>query len=340
MPPEELENQPLGNEAQVSEPVGTDESGGANGAATLGRQSYSRVTAEEAETLPFAELKRRMREEADLTEKGLLFEDDDGPLAGTTDGANVEPSSGTNPGRNAGSTPAPQADGTPQSRPAVGGTDADALAQARREAAEARAEVERIRKERETADFQARHQQVEARIASLPTAAQQEIARQHYYNQLNQQALGEFTQHLTAREAAIRQAELVQTRAKLPSLLSEMADGVAERHGVKADTLKSYVNSPQFKELLNAAQNEDALTGAAINAGQWMEYLAGEEATRLATQREQRRLNAAANKQMRDTPQGNVSGGGIDEVTRIRTMPREEFFKMKHEQLRQARAAA
>ena len=213
-------------------------------------------------------------------------------------------------------------------------------AQAQQEARAARAEVARIQKERETADFQAQHKAVEDRINALPTAAQQEIARQHYLNTVNQRALNEFTQHLQQRETNIRQAELAAAKQTLPGLLGELATSVAERHGVKPDTLVAYVKSPQFKQLLDAAQTEDALTGAAVNAGQWMEYYASEESTRLATQREQRRLKAAADPKVRDTPQGGVMGGGMDEVTRIKTMPREDFFKMKKEQLRQARLAA
>ena len=153
---------------------------------------------------------------------------------------------------------------------------------------------------------------------------------------------------VSTRPQAVRDVSLPDQVARARAWL--VSRGYTEAHeplivpGESRQTLVSLSDAeiaiPQFKQLLDAAQTEDALTGAAVNAGQWMEYYASEESTRLATQREQRRLKAAADPKVRDTPQGGVMGGGMDEVTRIKTMPREDFFKMKKEQLRQARLAA
>lgn len=341
---EEQQNQsPLGSEgATTYGEQAVDDSGGANGAATLERQLPPRITVEEAETLPFAELKRRMREEARLTEEGLLTAPSDGSGEAGDDGANVEPSGAANSGQNAGGANANNRNqATTQGQPPVGGTDYNALlAQAQKEAREAKAEAARIKEEQETATLRARHAQVEANINALPSQAQQEIARQHYMNTLNQQALNDYHRHLASREATIRQAELVTAKTTVPTLLEELATSVAERHGVKPDKLVTYIKSPQFKELISAAQDENALTGAAINAGQWMEFIATEEATQLATAREQRRLQRAQAPVARDTPASGVpAGGGLGEVARINSMTREEFFAHKKALLAQARNA-
>lgn len=299
--------------------------------------TYQRVTPEQAATLPYDELKRRMKEEARLHAEGLL------PDSTESEGAVEE---GTSEGDEAGASSREhaggQAGGGAEGSGATSTQDSE-LQTLLRQAQERAATLERERAEEkqqaERAQMQARHQQVEEAISRLPEQ-QQAIARQDYMNRLGQQALTEYHNFLQTREQNIRQAEIAQARVQIPQLLAELADSVASRHGLRnADTLKAYVNSAEFKTLLEASQSEDALTVAAANAGQLMEFLAAQQAAQNASTRETRRQNAAANpKVRRDTPNGGVptAGGDAELVRRIETMPRDEFFAWKKEQLRQA----
>ena len=330
-----IQQQPTGGEATSAGIPGEDVG---SGQATE-QPTFKRVTPEEAATLDYAELKRRMREERRLYEEGLLPEasatsqtgDEDEDTTGGTAGTAGQEDSGNqgSGGRETGGT----------GQQAGQSSDLERLAREARERETAlRAENHRLQEEQRQRELQARHQRVEAEIASLPQQ-QQAIARQAYMNQLGQAALNDYYGYLNQREQAIRQAELGQARVQLPGLLSELAESVAQRHGVKSDRLKEYVTSDQFRELLNNAPTEEALTVAAANAGQWMEFLAVQEVNRLASEREQRRQRAAANpKVQRDTPAGGVptAGGELDIVRRINSMSKEEFFEYKKQKLREA----
>lgn len=296
--------------------------------------SFQRVSPEEAATLPYDELKRRMREEARLVEAGELDAtrpvvqeddgDDDGDELGTA-GRDEDSSQGSGGAGGGGTTQQPQ-DSELQ----------NLLRQAQDRAATLERERAQEREANQRAQLQAQHQRVEQAIAALPET-QQSLARQDYMNRLGAQALNDYHGFLQQREQAVRNAELVQARRQLPDLLSELADSVAQRHGLRnADPLKSYVKSAEFRQLLEASNTEDALTAAAANAGQWMEYLAQQQATQNATLREQRRKNAP--RTVRDTPNGGVppAGGDMDAVRRINTMSKDEFFAWKKQQLREA----
>lgn len=326
-----IQQQPIGDE--VPGAGGSDEGGSGQQAA---QPTYKRVTPEEAATLDYAELKRRMREERRLYEDGLL------PEASATSQTSDEEQESTD--ETAG-TAGQEDEGTSRSGgKQAGGTGQRQESDLERLAREAREENQRLadenrkmREDQQRATLEAQHRRVEEEIASLPQQ-QQAIARQAYMNRLGQQALNDYYGYLNQREQAIRQAELSQARVQLPGLLSELADSVAQRHGVKADRLKEYVTSDQFRELLNNSPTEEALTVAAANAGQWMEFLAVQEASRLATEREARRQKAAANPQRRDTPNGGVptAGGDLDIVRRINSMTKEEFFAYKKQKLRES----
>ena len=298
--------------------------------------SYQRVTPEEAATLPYAELKRRMKQEAQLAEDGLLEttsapestgEEDE--TATTADATGQRDSRGQQ--RSGGNT--------------QGGDLSALLAQAtqraetlERERAEERAAQVREKAERERQETLAQHRRVEEHIASLP-AREQEIARRDYVSRLGQQAVNEYYGLLQQRETAVRQAELQQARIQIPNLLNELADDVATRHGIKADRLKDYVGSQQFRDLLGAAHSEEAMTAVAANAGQLMEFIATQEEARLTQEREKRRQAAVANPRVRrDTPAGGVptAGGDTNLATRIQNMSSAEFMAWKKQQLRLA----
>jgi hypothetical protein len=312
---------------------------------------YKRVTAEEAATLPYDELKRRMKEERRLYEEGLLpatevqSDEGDGGDHGNLEGNEArtagqdDSTDGTRSGGEGGDT---AAQGDPALQKLLQQAQ-ERNAQLEREARESQQRAQKEREERERNDLQAQHQRVEEAIGRLPQQ-QQELARRDYMNRLGQRALNDYYGFLQTREQQIRQAEIVHARREIPSMLGELADSVAQRHGLRnADSLKQYVTSKEFKELLDAANTEDALTAVAANAGQWMEFLAVQQATQNAQQREARRQKAAANPPVqRDTPLGGVptAGGDMDLVRRINTMTKEEFFKWKKDQLRAAQASA
>lgn len=336
MPPEEQQTQPVAPEqGNVSAPQSAEGSS----AESTQQTPFQRVSPEEAATLPYPELKRRMREEARLQADGQLPEpvgddhDEDEGEAGTAgqDSTRAQGSGGEGGGT------------TRQSDPELQSllTQAQArAAQLERERAQERQQLESAAQQ---AQLQAQHQRVEQAIANLPEQ-QQELARRDYMNRLGRQALNDYHGFLTQREQAIRQAEIGQVRNTLPSMLAELADAVAQRHGLRnADPLKQYVQSKEFKQLLEASQTEDALTAAAANAGQWMEFLAVQQAAQNTQARESRRQNAAANPRVvRDTPPGGVptAGGDMDLVRRINTMSKEEFFAWKKQQLREANSRA
>lgn len=330
MPPEEVQQQ--------SQPIVDDVNGAGSPAEDVGnvavgeQPSFQRVTPEDAETLPYDELKRRMRAERDAyDENPAAFDgtdDSEGDVGGTSDNAG----SGNRQQQASGQQP----DGTGQRDP-----NAQQLLQQAQAAIARAADLERRaaeeRAQREQAAYEAQVRRAQQEIAAAPQA-QQPILQQALLNQLRQQALGDFDSHLTQRAQHIQAAELRVMKGQVPDLLTELADSVAQRHNIKADRLKEYITSPQFKELVQAANTEDALTGVAANAGQWMEYLASTEEMRLANERDQRRQRAAQNpKVLRDTPAGGVpmSGGEADIVRQINTMSKEEFFAYKKKLLSQ-----
>lgn len=333
MPPEEQQNQSTDLE-QVSDGV-------ANDAGTAAEQpAYQRVTPEEAATLPYPELKRRMKLEASLHDQGLL---PDASATGTTgeDSEDVESATSAGQGqqgtqRSGGS----QAGGPGQSGEAdvagLLGQAQERLKTLEAERAEERRAAAQREQERERQEMLAQHKRVEDHIATLPQQ-QQADARRFYANQLRESALNEYTTFLGQREAAIRQAEVAQARHTIPNLLNELAGDVASRHGVKPDLLREYISSKEFSDLLVAANTEEALTAVAANAGQWMEFLATREEGRLAAERERRRQNAVQNPRVaRDTPKGGVptAGGDMDLANRIQNMSSAEFMAWKKDQLR------
>lgn len=300
--------------------------------------TYQRVTPEEAATLPYAELKRRMKEEARLHAEGLLPTSGQA-TAGEEGTGEQEDEAGTSSREHAAETAGTSGGETRSGAAPQEQNLQELLRQAQERAAQLERERADERQQAERAQMQANHQRVEEAISRLPEQ-QQPLARQDYMNRLGQQALNEYHSFLQTREQNVRQAEIAQARTQIPQLLSELADSVAQRHGLRnADTLKAYVTSAEFRALLDASGTEEALTAAAANAGQWMEFLAGQQAAQNAQRLETRRQNAAnANKVVRDTPPSGVpvAGGDMDAVNRINNMSREEFFAWKKQQLQAA----
>lgn len=317
----------------------------ANGAAVIERQNFQRVSAEEAATLPYEELRRRMELDARLTQEGLLPTEDGGsreeaqnPDADAETGGAENPQGAQRGSNEQAQTGQPEAQRTTQQ---VGNQSPPD------EAAQLRAELARIRQEQadaarnaEQARLLAHHQQVEQNIARLPQQAQQ-AAREDYGRQLHQAQLNDYNRFLATREQAIFEQEFKSAKRLFNDSIDDLSSYVANQFEVKPDALASFAKSKEAQELIAASETPQAFQVAIASIGQTMEWLASQEQARLNAQREQRRQRDAG-KVQRDVPQqaqGAAAGGGIDEVARINAMPREDFFKWKQEQLRAARAA-
>lgn len=322
------------------------EGNSANGAAVIERQpTLSRVSPEEAASLPYDELRRRMEAEARLAEEGLLPDARGGEQAEASE-PDADAETG-DAGETSGASGAEEAiDGQPKqgrsgTSQQVGNQSPDRVAQLEAEIAK----VQRERQEEQQAQQRQRladqHRNAEAAIAQLPRD-QQEIARLRYQNSLHQTQLNDYTTYLQQREQAIAQQEFTHAKQFFSNSMDSLAQYVAERFDVKPEIVASFGKSKEAKALLEAATTPQSLQTAAASIGQTMEWLAAQEQQRLRSQREQRR-ESQSNRVQRDMPNaaGNVtSGGGMDEVARINNMSRTEFFAWKAEQLRRQQESA
>lgn len=316
----------------------------ANGAAVIERQNFQRVSPDEAASLPYDELRRRMEAEARLAQDGLLPDEDGGSREEAQNpDADAETGSAENPqGAQRGSGDSGTGStGAQRTTQQVGNQPPSAReAQLEQELLRVRQEQFRNQQTAEQQRLMAQHQQVEQNIARLPQQHQQ-AAREDYGRQLHQAQLNDYNRYLATREQAIAQQEFVGAKKFFNDNVDSLSKYVADRFEVKPDALASFAKSKEAQELLAAAQTPEALQVAAASIGQTMEWLASQEQNRLNAAREQRRQRDAG-KVQRDMPTGAqavAAGGGIDEVARINSMPRADFFKWKQEQLRAAREA-
>jgi hypothetical protein len=186
----------------------------------------------------------------------------------------------------------------------------------------------------ETARIRQQHEQVEAHIRTLPEV-QQPVARQHYMNQLNQAALNDYTRHLANQQAQLADTELRLAVQQAPSVLGEIATFVAAQRDIPPDVLKPVIESANMRNLLASATTREGYVAVMATAGEWIDFYANQEAGRLASEKEARRVEAAANGGQRDTPAGGTAAGGdLGMARRIESMSREEFFQWKASQLK------
>lgn len=300
--------------------------------------AFQRVSEEEAVTLPYAELRRRMEAERDLVDKGLLTPEQSGDSDEAPDtSANAElegeddksPTAGRQQGRQ------PQAQQNNGGQSGDGNPASAVLEQATRRVRELEQQNQQLAKAQQDAELQRRHNEIQAEIAQLPRE-QQAVAQAHYRNQLGQLVNMDAFREIEQRQQAVAAAELNIAKRQLPSMLSEVAAEVASKHGIPTDFLAEYVNSPQTLNLINAATNEQGIMLAASTVGEMLDFMAGREAGKRAAAREARRQQRAKAPAQRDTPIGGVplAGGELDEVTRIQNMSTKDFFEWKKQQLR------
>lgn len=308
----------------------------ANGADTIARQpTLSHVSPEEAESLPFDQLKARMREEARLIEEGVLPPPDGG--SGAEGAADAAATTGNDAGGGSTPTPGESSAGTSQQS----GTPSPREQQLEQALQAVYAQQQEAVRTAEAGRLQAQHAQAEATIAAMPPE-QQADARRYYQSQLHQAQLNDYGRYLAEREGAIQQQEFKQAKSFFNESVDSLAAYVAERHGIAPDRLAAFAKSKESQALLEAATNPQALQVAAASIGQTMDWLAQQEAQQSATAKETRRANASGRVQ-RDVPAGAgnaVAGGQQDEIARINNMSRQEFFAYKAQKLREAQAAS
>lgn len=340
----------------LSATTGDDQSGasGLSGAATMQRQpaSESRVTPQEAESLPLAELKARLRQEASADEEAATAsEASTGGLALDTDtnadAAGVAGVESPDVADTKDATADTQA-GAAKAQPddiALLQTQLNSMSGNLKTLSDERkqllAEIQAMKdretaaqQQGETARMQQQHQQVEAHIRTLPEV-QQPVARQHYMNQLGQAALNDYQRHLVSEQAKLADTELRLAVQQAPSVLGEIATFVAAQRDIPPDVLKPVIESANMRNLLASATTREGYVAVMATAGEWIDFYANQEAGRLASEKEARRVEAAASGAQRDTPAGgNAAGGDLGMSRRIESMSREEFFQWKAAQLK------
>jgi hypothetical protein len=314
-----------------------------------------KVTPELAESLPFDELKRRMRAEANSAESTTTpdTQADDQGAQQTAEDVNSEAVAGTEPGAKqatdaqAATTPEAQAQRGKQPATleealrvieAVRGNLSTNInernaAQQRIQALEA--DMEAMRQQAAQNAMQSQHARFEELVARLPQE-QQGLARAEYMQRLQQQAMGDYANELRQKETQIQVAEFRQAKAELPAMYKDIARFVAEQQGIDAATLVELVDSPQVKSLIDAAQNPQAVQQATVAFGQLLDWVGMKEAQRITSEKEARR-QAKAGTQVRDMPTGMSAGGAQEDVVnKINNMDKKAFEDYKKKLLKAA----
>jgi ribosomal protein L14E/L6E/L27E len=321
------------------------------------------VTPELAESLPYSELKARMRAEARNAEESATTTeapaDDQGgqPTEGAVTPEEGGPERDPQTGRFAASPSTEEQQAAEQrtqsqrsyKQPetleealrvldsvrgnlATNITERNA-AQQRLQALEA--EAARLRQEGEQRQLQQQHARFEDLVARLP-AEQQPIARAEYVQRLQQQATNDFVREMQGREQQLAQREFQSAKAEVPALYKDIAGFVAAQYEIPEAELTALVGSKQVQDLINAAQDPMALQQATIAFGQLLDYEATRVQSRVANEKAQRR-ETKAQTQVRDVPTGVAPGGAqADVVARINNYSREEFEAYKKGLLRAA----
>lgn len=310
--------------------------------------AYQPVTEEEAVTLPYEELRARMRREAELVASGELTLDQSGG-SGEAPGTDANAESGSGEGATTGNA-GNAGDTNEASRQRNGGTQqqgdtpnfSELLREANARNQTLAEEVAQIKRDQQQREFQANHNARMAQINSIPDRAQRDNALNAYRNELERAASGEYLQTVQQRERAVAEREFATVRGALPGMLREVANAVAERHGVDAASLTTFLDSTQATNLITSATNPEALTAVAATIGELLDWQATVAAGRQAAEREERRRAAAANPPVqRSAPTNGVAlaGGDQDEATRINNMTRESFLEYIAKKRKEAQRA-
>jgi len=317
-----------------------------------------KVTPELAESLPYSELKARMRAEARDYEEPAADETttpDEGGEESAEEAVTPEAQVAERDPETGRFTATPQSqdqtttdgqrrkqyatlDEAVRDLDAVRGNLTQAAESAKalqRRVQELEAESARTRQEAEQQRIAAQHTRFESLVAQLPPE-QQDLARKEYVQHLQQQAMGEYAREMQQREAQLNQREFQAAKAQVPALYKDIAKFVADQHGVPADELVALVDSPHVKALIDSAATPEAVQQASIAFGQLLDYEGSKLASQVSAAKAQRREERSAT-QVRDMPNGVTPGGAQqDVVTRINNMTPDQFADYKKRLLRAA----
>lgn len=318
------------------------------------------VTPELAESLPYAELKQRMRDEAAAFESATSNPNPGGGQDGDED--EVVDATTTN----SGTARDEQQQQQNQQRTNDQGTRTtereykrpetleeairvlDSLrgnlnsavgerAALQKQIQDIRAEAARQAREAEQNALTAQHNQVMAAIRALPTPAQQQAALSRYQQQIREMAAGEALTHVETQQQQLEQRTFELDKREVPGMYADIARFVAEQRGIKPDALVAFAGSERIQNMIAAARNPQALQAVSVVLGETLDEMAVMQAGREAAAKEERRKAKTATL-VRDVPLGTVPGAGNeDEVARINKMTPDEFKSFKQKLLEAAR---
>lgn len=320
-----------------------------------------KVTPELAASLPYDELKRRMRAEAATYEEPTTSTQTPADDRGADAEAEAVTSDEAGPardaqGRFAAATSTQEQAATETADAAQRGKQPTTLEEAvrvidslrgnlntninARDAAQKRiqeleAQAARQAQEVQQRNLQAQHARFEELVSRLPQE-QQGAYRAEYVARLQQQAVTDFAREVQQREAQVNQREFIQAKAELPGLYKDIAGFVADQHGIPSKELTDLIDSQHIRDLIAAANTPEAVQTATIALGQLLDYEATKAAGRISAEKATRREAKSAT-QVRDVPQGITPGGAQEDVVaRINRYSRDEFEAYKKQLLRAA----
>lgn len=318
-----------------------------------------RVTAELAASLPYDELKARMRAEARTYEEPTTATqtpaDDQG--ADADKGAVTPEDAGTEQGSEGTQAAPATTQGQPTTEEAVPQgkqpqsleealrvidslrgnltTNINARDSAQKRLQELEAQAARQAQEAAQQRLQDQHRRFEELVSRLP-ADQQGAVRQEYVARLQQQAVTDFAREVQQRDVQVQQREFLAAKAELPALYRDIAGFVADQHGIPQQELTAIIDSKHIKDLIAAASTPQAVESATIALGQLLDYEATRRAGQLAAEKAARREAKAATA-VRDVPAGVTTGGAQEDVVaRINKYTPDEFAAYKKRLLKAA----
>lgn len=310
------------------------------------------VTPELAESLPYAELKQRMRSEAAAFENstpnaqtpgGEEADEDATPDAGAA-ATGTEREGASTEGRTQAQDQGTRTTEREYKRPetleeairvldSVRGNLGSAVqerAALQKQLQELQTEAARRQEEAQRQTFEGQHRQILEAIQRLPDQRARDAAYSDYQARLKLLAANDYEKHLNQQEQSLAQRQFEADKREIPNMYRDIAEFVATQHGIPAKTLLEFVDSDRVKNMVKAAQKPEALQAVSIVLGETLDEMAFREAARVSAAKEQRRKAASEGRVTRDAPAGLTPGNGNeDEVARINAMKPEEFAAFK-----------
>lgn len=310
------------------------------------------ITPELAESLPYEELKQRMRAEASAYENstptqqtpgGEEADDEDAPDAGVTTAGTERDAAGTSPSRSAqdqGTRTTEREYKKPETlEEAIRvleslrgnlNTAVSERATFQKQIQELQQAAAQRQQEAERSTFEGQHRQILEAIQRLPDQRQRDAAIADYQARLKTLAVTDYEKHLTQQEESLAQRQFEIDKREIPGMYRDIAEFVATQHGVNSKLLLDFVNSDRVANMVKAAQKPEALQAVSIVLGETLDEMAFREANRVSAEKEARRKAAGTNRLTRDAPAGLTPGNGNeDEVARIQAMKPDEFAAFK-----------